>query len=63
MLKKIARNKHFFTAVNFVGILAVITVFCTEESTPGQNFVALTAKQFFGARCFSGCRFYQLRVL
>jgi hypothetical protein len=24
----------FITAVNFVGILAVITAFCTEESTP-----------------------------
>jgi hypothetical protein len=27
-------SNTFITAVNFVGILAVITVFCTEESTP-----------------------------
>jgi hypothetical protein len=35
--EKMQESNTFITAVNFVRILAVITVFCTEELTPGVN--------------------------
>jgi hypothetical protein len=45
LAKKMQESNTFITAVNFVGILAVITVFRTEESTPGHNSLAIGCMQ------------------
>jgi hypothetical protein len=48
MLAKKCKNQTFFTAVNFVGILAVIAVFfCTEESTPGMYVMSISCADTF----------------
>jgi hypothetical protein len=43
MLAKKCKNQTFFTAVNFVGILAVIAVFFAQKNRPLEPIVIYNA--------------------